>query len=327
MKDLPAKRRYLRLIIVIGLVYLSMLLLTSCSGGPSSPEDLEPTEPRPGIVFTSDRSGNWDIYLIQADGNDLTQLTDHPKVDADPDWSPDGSQIAFRSRRDGSSDIFVMGSDGSSPINLIKDLPDSRDDEFAPRWNQDGETFSLYTDRFAPHGNCISGFHQIAMLLFRDGIYMLDLFDTIAGEQYSSTWSPDGRHLIFSSACRLPGFQLHVYDTETGETLKLNNESISHTHPAWSHDGQYLAFTKNINKNNEIFILDLNTYDQFQITNNSAKDTMPTWSPDDSQIAFVSDRDGNDEIYILDINGSNLVNLTQHPADDWYPSWSPVGET
>ena len=81
---------------------------------------------RPGIVFTSDRSGNWVIYCVHADSNDLTQLTDHPKVDADPDWSPDGNQIAFYSRREGSSNIFVMGSDGSSPVNLIKDPADSR---------------------------------------------------------------------------------------------------------------------------------------------------------------------------------------------------------
>lgn len=327
MIELPAKRQCFRWFVVFVLAFILMLTVTGCSGEPSSPGDFVPTEPRPGILFTSDRSGNWDIYLVQADGSDLTQITDHPKVDADPDWSADGSKIAFRSRRDGSSDIFVMGSDGSSPINLIKDPADSLDDEFAPRWNPDGETFSLYTDRFLPRGNCISGFHQIAMLQFREGEYMIDLFDTIAGEQYSSTWSPDGRHLIFSSACRLPGFQLHIYDTETGETQKLTEEPISHTHPAWSHNGQYLAFTKNIDNNNEIFILNLSTHEQIQVTHNPAKDTMPTWSPDDSQIAFVSDRDGNDEIYIVDINGSNLVNVTQHPADDWYPSWSPIDET
>jgi Tol biopolymer transport system component len=324
---LPGKGHVSSWIALFVLAFMFILVISSCSDRPSSPKDLEPTEPRPGILFTSDRSGDWDIYLVQADGSGLTQITDHPQVDADPDWSPDGSQIAFRSRRDGSSDIFIMGSDGSSPINLFKDPPESLDDEFAPRWNQNGETFSLYTDRFPPRGSCISGFHQIVLLRLRDGKYEFDLFDTNAGEQYSSTWSPDGRYLVFSSACRLPGYQLHIYDTESGETQILTNEPISHTHPAWSHNGQYLAFTKNINKNNEIFLLDLNTQDQIQLTNNPAKDTMPTWSPDDSQIAFVSDRDGNDEIYIMDIDGANLVNLTQHPADDWYPSWSPVGKS
>ena len=124
----------------------------------------ETAEPKGGIVFTSDRSGNWDLFLIQPNGSGLTQLKDSPTVDADPDWSPDRRLIAFRSRRDGSSDIFIIGSDGSAPMNLINDPESSIDDEFAPRWNPDGETFSIYTDRFAPRGNCISGYHQIALL-------------------------------------------------------------------------------------------------------------------------------------------------------------------
>jgi len=258
----------------------------------------------------------------------LTQLTDNPTVDADPDWSPDGRLIAFRSRRDGSSDIFIMGSDGSAPINLINDPESSLDDEFAPRWNPDGETFSIYTDRFAPRGYCNSGYHQIALLRQQEGEYVVDLFDTVAGEQYSSSWSPDGRYLVFNSVCRVPGFQLYLYDTQTGETRKLTStEPNSHSQPAWSHDGQSLAFTANIDNNNDIYILDLNTSQQIRITDHPAKDIMPSWSPDDSQIAFVSTREGNKDIFIMNTDGSNIHNLTNNPADDWYPSWSPVPVT
>ena len=299
--------------------------LAGCTGQPTSPNKNQTAEPRPGIVFTSDRSENWDIFIIQADGSGLTQLTDNPTVDADPDWSPDGSQIAFRSRRDGSSDIFVMSSDGSSPVNLINDPEFSLDDEFAPRWNPDGETFSIYTDRFERRGICVSGYHQIALLRKQEDEYEVDLFDTIAGEQYSSSWSPDGRYLVFNSVRRVPGFQLYIYDTQTRETQKITStEPNSISQPAWSHDGQFLAFSANINSNNDIYILNLNSNNQVRITDHSAKDIMPSWSPDDSQIAFVSNRDGNDEIYIMGVDGTNLYNLTQHPADDWYPSWSPV---
>lgn len=299
-------------------------LLASCGGQSPSQAFPEPSEPRSGIVFTSDRTDNWDIFFIQADGSGLSQLTDFPGVDADPDWSPDGRMIAFRSRQDGSSDIFVMGSDGSNPINLIGDADTSLDDEFAPQWNPDGKKFSLYTDRYPSRGNCIGGYHQIALLVQETGNYAIDLFDTIAGEQYSSTWSPDGRYLVFDSTCRIPGFQLYSFDTQTGDTKKITNEPISHTHPAWSHDGRFLAFAKYVGSNNEIFILDLNTSQQIQITNHPANDIMPSWSPDDSQIAFVSNREGNKEIFIMNADGSGVYNLTNHPADDWYPSWSPV---
>ena len=299
-------------------------LLVSCTSPGNSPADREPAQPRPGILFTSDRTDNWDIYLIQADGSGLTQLTDFSGVDADPDWSRDGSSIAFRSRRDGSSDIFIMDPEGADPINLINDPEMSLDDEFAPRWNPDGKTLSLYTDRYPPRGECLSGFHQIALLNLEAGEYNFDLFDTVAGEQYSSTWSPDGRFLVFSSACRQTGFELFVFDTQTGETNRITSEPLSHTHPAWSHDGRFLAFAKYVNGNNEIFLLDLDTNLQIQITDHPANDTMPSWSPDDSQIAFVSNREGNKDIYIMNVDGGELFNLTNHPADDWYPSWSPV---
>jgi Tol biopolymer transport system component len=302
-----------------------IFFLAGCDSQPISPTDLKSSDPRPGIAFTSDRSGNWDIYLIQPDGSGLTQLTDDPSVDSDPDWSPDGRQIAFRSRQDGSSDIFVMGSDGSAPFNLIKDPETSLDDEFAPRWNPDGETFSIYTDRFPPQETCDGGFHQIALLRVQDGRYEIDRFETIAGEQYSSAWSPDGRYLAFNSKCRIPGFQIYIYDTQTGDTHKLtSNEPNSNSGPAWSHNGQFLAFSTNINNNSDIYVLDLKTNNWVRITDHPAKDIMPSWSPDDSQIAFVSDRTGNDEIFIIDVDGSNLYNLTQNPADDWYPDWSPI---
>jgi Tol biopolymer transport system component len=52
-------------------------------------------------------------------GEDLTRLTNDPASDNDPDWSPDGTQIAFV--RNG--DIFVMKADGSDHINLTNTLP------------------------------------------------------------------------------------------------------------------------------------------------------------------------------------------------------------
>lgn len=71
------------------------------------------------IAFMAARGGGGEIYLMNADGTGVVNLTNHPAPrEFGPAWSPDGSRIVFLSARDGNDDIFVMNADGSGPINL-----------------------------------------------------------------------------------------------------------------------------------------------------------------------------------------------------------------
>jgi len=70
------------------------------------------------IAFHSDRDGNQDIYVMNADGTNPTRLTSDPASDRVPAWSPDGTKIAFDSRRDGNFEIYVMNADGTNPTRL-----------------------------------------------------------------------------------------------------------------------------------------------------------------------------------------------------------------
>ena len=70
------------------------------------------------IAFTSERDGNAEIYIMNADGSDPQRLTNDPAYDAWPAWSPDGSQIAFMSDCSGNPDIYVMNIDGTERQRL-----------------------------------------------------------------------------------------------------------------------------------------------------------------------------------------------------------------
>ena len=70
------------------------------------------------IAFMSDRDGNFEIYVMNADGSGPTRLTKNPESDAYPVWSADGSRIAFQSERDGNYEVYVMNADGSRQTNL-----------------------------------------------------------------------------------------------------------------------------------------------------------------------------------------------------------------
>ena len=93
------KQKY-RFIVLGCMILLSgVVLLTSVPA--QKPE-------RAQIAFYSDRDGNGEIYVMDADGNSPCNLTNSPAKDAYPAWSPDGKMIAFTSNRDGNWEIYVM---------------------------------------------------------------------------------------------------------------------------------------------------------------------------------------------------------------------------
>ena len=76
------------------------------------------------IAFTSYRDGNAEIYVMDADGGNLRNLTNNPVYDSGPSWSPDGERIAFassRNRNEHDTNIYVMDADGGNLQKLTKD--------------------------------------------------------------------------------------------------------------------------------------------------------------------------------------------------------------
>jgi len=78
------------------------------------------------IVFDSERDGNSEIYIMNADGSHQINLSNNPANDWNPVWSPDGEKIAFVSDRDGNYEIYIMNADGSNQINLTNNPADDR---------------------------------------------------------------------------------------------------------------------------------------------------------------------------------------------------------
>jgi Tol biopolymer transport system component len=74
------------------------------------------------IVYEAEGTkGKPDIYVMNADGSDRVQLTNHRARDENPDWSPDGTQIAFYSERPGNAEIYVMNADGLQEKRVTHD--------------------------------------------------------------------------------------------------------------------------------------------------------------------------------------------------------------
>ena len=75
------------------------------------------------IAFSSLRDGNFEVYVMNADGSNPINLTnDEEARDTAPSWSADGSRIVFISYRNGSRGIYVINADGSNVVNLVDDM-------------------------------------------------------------------------------------------------------------------------------------------------------------------------------------------------------------
>jgi uncharacterized protein YgiM (DUF1202 family) len=94
------------------------------------------------VVFTSNRSGNYEIFLLDPATGLTTQITNLPANDIEPTWSPDGTLIAFASDRDGDYELYVMRADGTDVRQLTNNTAQDRQ----PRWQPDEQSLVFVSD-------------------------------------------------------------------------------------------------------------------------------------------------------------------------------------
>ncbi len=276
--------------------------------------------PPPGgggrLAFASTRDGDYEIFVVDADGANVRQLTNNSALDYAPTWSPDGTQIAYTSTSDGDAEIKIMNADGSD----IRQITNNACKDADPAWSPDGQWIAY-------ESNCTGSFNIV--IIHPDGTGMRQVTGDDLNDQ-NPTWSPDGRHIGYYAKVgdNNDTTDLYIVDVQTGEQTRLTNNAVLDQWPNWSHDGTRLAFTSSQGLpegQRAVFQYDLETGTVTQLTNGTAHDDDPAWSPDDSHLAFDSDRDGDGffDLYVLDIRTGAVEQLTYETANDVAPAWQP----
>ena len=224
------------------------------------------TKPYAGgrIAFASDRYGNMEIYVMDADGSNQRRLTNSPHYDNSPSWSPDGTRIAFTSKRDGNYEIYVMDADGSNQRRLTN----STHYDNSPSWSPDGARIAFDSSHYDNYE---------IYVMDADGGNQLKLTNNPAVDWYPS-WSPDGARIAFDSY-RDGNYEIYVMDSDGSNQRNLTNNPAQESSPSWSPDGARIAFRSNRDGNNEIYVMDSDRSNERRLTNNSADDRSPSWSP------------------------------------------------
>ena len=191
------------------------------------------------IAFMSDRDGrsNYEIYVMNADGTGQTNLTDNPDIDSNPSWSPDGSRIAFDSGRD-SYEIYVTNADGSGQTRLT-DSPGLDSD---PAWSPDGNRIAFVSCDLPEPSPSEGLLHCDLSLMNADGSNRVPLTGEGEGNNYEPTWSPDGRHIAFSSNRDSEwgmlgptdlNVEIYVMDADGSGQTRLTRHDAIDSGPAW----------------------------------------------------------------------------------------------
>ena len=309
------RRDNLTHLILAIVIVLGLTLLTVCA------------DVQARIAFASGRDGNYEIYVMDADGANLQRLTNNPHSDSSPSWSPDGKWIAFTSRRDGhvidgapTDEIYVMDANGGNPQNFTNN---PHNDSY-PSWSPDGKRIAFASDR---EGD-----------LYSFDIYVMDAnggnpqrLTNDPHDDRDPSWSPDGERIVFIA--RRDGhfenenaitYEIYVIGVDGDNEQRLTENRNNEDTPSWSPDGKRITFAsdrKGDLQNFEIYMMDADGGNQQRLTENRVFDWYPSWSPNSERIAFMSNRDGNYEIYVMDADGGNQQNLTNNRHADASPAW------
>lgn len=330
----------------IGFLYLCLILASACtvgggepgqgsatmpSGAPGQAETLANTDVAPTptinyrpqfegtIAFYSDMAGNPDIYIIQADGNGLVQLTDDPAFDDSPDLSPNGTRVVFLSARNDPDpqfpnfkyDIYVVNIDGSGLTQLT--ATDAGEDH--PSWSPDGSRILFDVDYDG------DGFYEIYSMA-DDGTDLVRLTTGAWNDQFGE-YSPDGSQIAFSSD-RNGKWDIYKMDADGGNQVALIENDAWDLFPTWSPNGQWIVFVSLLPGSGEsnIFTVDVDGGIFSRETWGSGYNENPTFSPDGQWIAYQSNPAGHFDIYVTAFNGENHpYRMFNFPSDELWPSW------
>ncbi|MCE1254269.1 MAG: hypothetical protein LWX83_12070 [Anaerolineae bacterium] len=271
------------------------------------------------LLFTSDRSGNRQIYMMNSDGTRVERLTNNLYNDLAPAWSPDGQKIAFISNRDGNDEIYIMNADGSNQQRLTHTV----DDEGSPNWSPDGKHL-VFTRRCNTLENCTS--QQDLYIFDIDGKNLYRLTNSLLNE-FLPAWSPDGSRVAYVMGDP-NGSSIYLINIK-GEDRKLfGNQVMNASMPAWSPDGSHIAYVEWDPKTyqSDVYVALADGSQARRLTYEKTSVSQPTWSPDGLFIAFsLRQRDNPGEaIMAVPLDASRgPITLTAGIQNDTQPVWAP----
>ncbi len=248
------------------------------------------------IVFSSNQSGTFEIWLATSDGRQQTRLTWMPGDQISPSWSPDGTRVAFISENPSHSDLCVatIGSGETGCVTKGAEV-----ESFA--WSPDGGTVA--------YGVSNGTIRFITLATRADFVFP---FNDTAGDP---AYGPDPNVLYFSAGTGDQRFiwRADINGSDAERLSFLGNDVMPQVSPT----GSSLMYLTNLTGHYEPWLIDLSTGINRYLLNRPdfsvsytfppspplAANTLPSWGPNGSRILFVSSQNGSvGDLYLVTLN-------------------------
>jgi hypothetical protein len=228
------------------------------------------------VAFSSNADGNPEVYVMNADGSGVKQLTDNSAIDWNPSWSPDGKRIAFTSNRDGDFDVYAMDADGSNVTNLTNGWGSTSEDN--AHWSPDGRWIAFDSEVYGNWSVWVTdpagqGRQQVT---------------TGGVSEWFDSWAPDGKAFLVDSNLRGDD-DIYRYSFDTNDPAMsfanadrygptvVGDDPFSQGAAVYSPDGTKIAFSDNADGHLQVYVMNADGTGVEQLTHGKLDRLVDDW--------------------------------------------------
>ncbi len=274
------------------------------------------------ISFVSNRGGQWDLWVMQADGSNPVNLTNDKADDDFAEWSPDGRRIVWtKGGRGPEGELWVMNADGSGKHQLTFD------------------TFSDFNATWSPDGS------QIAWRSLRDNnrdIYVMNAdgtnvrqLTTDPASDFAADWSPDGTRIAYTSL-KSGFYAVWTMAPDGSDQRQVTPDGFNGALPGWSPDNKRILFADGFCDTcgeSDLFYINADGTDLIRITDTPENELAKSWSRDGKSVVgdfaklVPSEKHlAKGDVAVWDVATGAVTKLTDsNGIEEGHADWSQSG--